>query len=103
MLRQPDAGVEKRTFRLAGGDPRWVQPSAAVTLQARFTGSSHTRSRLAAHTTLRGAPQNRGNAFQARHRRDGSGGAKPHGLGRRRCGSGELRGDVPRASTETER
>ena len=24
MLRQPHAGVEKRAFRLAGGDPRWV-------------------------------------------------------------------------------
>ena len=35
MLRQPNAGAEKRAFRLAGGDPRWV-PCAAVTLQARF-------------------------------------------------------------------
>jgi hypothetical protein len=37
MLRQPHAVVEKRAFRPAGRDPRLgPQPSAAVTLQARF-------------------------------------------------------------------
>ena len=42
MLRQPNARVEKRAFRLAAGDPRWVPvPTAAVTLQARFTCSRH--------------------------------------------------------------
>jgi hypothetical protein len=28
MLRQPNAGVEKRAFRLAGRDPRWVPTPA---------------------------------------------------------------------------
>jgi hypothetical protein len=39
MLRQPNAGVEKRAFRLELNDPRRSVTCAAVTLQARFTCS----------------------------------------------------------------
>ena len=37
MLRQPNAGVEKRAFRTAVCDPRRSVTCAAVWLQARFT------------------------------------------------------------------
>jgi hypothetical protein len=39
MLRQPNAGVEKRAFRIVGCDPRRSVTCAAVRLQARFTAS----------------------------------------------------------------
>jgi hypothetical protein len=39
MLRQPNAGVEKRAFRIAFSDPRRSVTCAAVRLQSRFTAS----------------------------------------------------------------
>ena len=39
MLRQPNAGVEKRAFRIADCDPRRSVTCAAVRLQPRFTAS----------------------------------------------------------------
>ena len=39
MLRQPNAGVEKRALRIAVCDPRRSVTCAAVRLQARFTAS----------------------------------------------------------------
>ena len=59
MLRQPNAGVEKRAFRIVVCDPRRSVTCAAVRLQTRFTTSlSRPLTVASAYHVPLTAPQN---------------------------------------------